>query len=67
MRKKTHATRCRDAVGGAEQEEAGLLEDFLQASHGGEARKRIPGRGSSLSKGMEGRGNQPIHEWLAIR
>lgn len=53
--------------GGVGWEEAGLLEDVLQVSQGGRARKGIPGRGSSLSKGMEGRGAQPVQEWLTIR
>lgn len=58
VRKKTHAPRCRDAVGGAGQEEAGLLEDFLQVSHGGEARKRKQpkqrhgGKGTPANSGM---------------
>lgn len=56
-KKENKCTRCRGGM-----EKAGLLEDVLQASQGGKVRKGIPGRGSSLSKSMEGRGAQLVQE-----
>lgn len=65
--KENKCTPMQCAVGGVGWEEAGLLEDVLQVSQGGMARKGMSGRGSSLSKGVEGRGAQPVQEWLTIR